>query len=88
VGLSCPRIVSIHIGLWIDLYSGGWTMKNCKETGGLFGDQTVFKSDNGQVITQKELQFILRNLSVDSDKGRDMKTALWLKVSRALGADQ
>ena len=52
-----------------------------------FGDRAIFNSDNGVVLTQKELKFI--NLVMAKAtlcaEGQSMKTTLWHKISFALG---
>ncbi len=53
---------------------------------GLHGDIAVFSSDNGEVLTQKELQFINRVMAKATlcRDGQGMKTELWHKISAAL----
>ena len=59
---------------------------NCIDCRGLYGDRAVFSSDNGVVITQRELQFINRVMAKATlcRDGQGMKTELWHKISAAL----
>ena len=56
---------------------------------GLYGDRAIFFSNNGELFTQKELQFINRVMAKAtlSDDGQDIKTEIWHKISRALGGE-